>query len=78
MAIEDLVTKADLQNFIEQVIRQQPAATVGAGFFTGTGSPENVVTAEIGAVYVRLDGGITTTLYVKEQNGGTNTGWTAK
>lgn len=44
---------------------------------TGTGSPESVVTAPVGSLYLRTDGGAGTTLYVK-QSGSGNTGWTAK
>ena len=43
----------------------------------GTGSPEGVLTAAIGALYVNLSGGTNTTLYVKTSGTG-NTGWTAK
>lgn len=43
---------------------------------TGTGSPEGVVTAGIGRLYTRKDGGASTTLYVKESGTG-NTGWRA-
>ena len=43
----------------------------------GTGSPEGVLTAAIGALYVNLSGGTSTTLYVKTSGTG-NTGWTAK
>ena len=45
--------------------------------FVGTGTPESVVTAIVGATYRRLDGGANTTLYVKE-SGTSNTGWVAK
>jgi hypothetical protein len=44
----------------------------------GTGSPEGVVTADIGTLYMRTDGGATTTLYVKTANNGSANGWTAK
>lgn len=43
----------------------------------GAGSPESVVTAPVGSLYLRTDGGATTTLYVKTSGTG-NTGWTAK
>jgi hypothetical protein len=43
----------------------------------GSGSPESVVTAPVGAVYHRTDGGAGTSLYVKESGTG-NTGWIAK
>ena len=43
----------------------------------GSGSPEGVVTAPVGAYYSRTDGGANTSLYVKESGAG-NTGWVAK
>ena len=43
----------------------------------GSGSPEGVVTAPIGAIYSRTDGGAGTSFYVKESGVG-NTGWVAK
>lgn len=43
----------------------------------GTGSPEGVVTAGVGCLYSRTNGGAGTTLYVKESGTG-NTGWVAK
>lgn len=46
--------------------------------FQGTGSPENVVTAHIGSVYLRTDGGASTTLYIKESGNLLSTGWVAK
>lgn len=45
--------------------------------FTGAGSPEGVVTAPVGSLYLRNNGGANTTLYVKE-SGVSNTGWIAK
>lgn len=45
--------------------------------FSGTGSPETVVAASVGALYLRTDGGAGTTLYVKESGAG-NTGWIGK
>ena len=43
----------------------------------GAGSPEGVVAAPVGTLFLRTDGGATTTLYVKTSGTGT-TGWTAK
>ena len=43
----------------------------------GSGSPESVVTAPVGAVYHRTDGGAGTSFYVKESGTG-NTGWISK
>ena len=44
---------------------------------SGTGTPEAVVTAPVGSMFTRTDGGAGTTLYVKETGTG-NTGWVAK
>ena len=44
---------------------------------TGTGTPQSVVTAPVGSLFTRTDGGANTTLYVKESGAG-NTGWVAK
>jgi hypothetical protein len=43
----------------------------------GSGSPESVVTADPGALYLNTAGGAGTTLYVKE-SGTSNVGWSAK
>ena len=44
---------------------------------SGTGTPEGAVTAPVGTLFLRTDGGAGTTLYVKESGTG-NTGWAAK
>lgn len=46
--------------------------------FSGPGSPENVVAAPIGSIYLRSDGGIRSTLYVKESCDDCNIGWIGK
>ena len=51
--------------------------TIATKIITGTGTPESVVTAEIGSLFLRKNGGAGTTLYVKE-SGSSNTGWVAK
>lgn len=48
------------------------------GVLIGTGSPESVVTAETGTVFIRRDGGAGTSFYVHEGASGTNTGWVGK
>lgn len=50
----------------------------GGTIRSGSGSPEAVVSAPVGSLYLRTDGGAGTTLYVKESGGSTNTGWVAK
>lgn len=50
----------------------------GAAIWTsGSGTPEGAITAPVGSLYTRTDGGAGTTLYVKESGAG-NTGWVAK
>ena len=44
---------------------------------SGTGSPESTITAPVGSIYMRTDGGAGTTFYVKESGTG-NTGWVSK
>jgi hypothetical protein len=53
------------------------ASSTMAKWRAGDGSPEGVVTGNVGDLWSRLDGGATTTLYVKTSGTG-NTGWTAK
>jgi hypothetical protein len=48
-----------------------------ASVLAGTGSPEGVVTAPVGSLYLRSDGGAATTLYVKESGAGA-VGWIGK
>jgi len=43
----------------------------------GAGTPEGVVAGKVGDMFTRTDGGVGTTLYVKESGTG-NTGWAAK
>ncbi len=49
----------------------------GPHIVKGAGTPENNVTAPTGSIYLRSDGGVSTTFYVKESGTG-NTGWIAK
>ena len=50
----------------------------GVAIRTGAGSPNTVVTGNIGDLYLNTSGGAGTTLYVKESGAGTNTGWVGK
>ena len=49
----------------------------GAFLQWGTGTPEAVITAPVGSLYLRTNGGASTTLYIKESGTG-NTGWIGK
>ena len=44
---------------------------------TGQGTPESSVVAGIGSIYMRTDGGASTSIYIKESGSGA-TGWVAK
>lgn len=46
-------------------------------FRVGTNTPEGAVSARVGSIFLRTNGGASTTLYVKESGTG-NTGWVAK
>lgn len=52
-------------------------STSGPELLYGSGTPESAVTAVVGSLYLRTNGGAATTLYVKESGSG-NTGWVAK
>jgi hypothetical protein len=55
------------------------SATVGGTptLSSGAGTPEGAVTAPIGSIFMRTDGGAATSFYVKESGTG-NTGWVGK
>lgn len=52
-------------------------STFGLKNLQGQGTPENSIKAPVGSTYLRIDGGTSTTLYVKESGDG-STGWVAK
>ncbi len=60
---------------------QAGTLTFGSGsrlLVTGTGTPNGVISASPGSIYLNTNGGLLTTLYIKETGFGTNTGWVAK
>jgi hypothetical protein len=71
--ILELVKQEGGVDRLERLVRQLQAV----GVRRSNGSPEGVVTAPVGALYTRTDGGAGTTLYVKESGTG-DTGWVAK
>lgn len=51
-------------------------SVAGAQVIGGTGDPDGAVTAPVGSLFLRTDGGAGTTIYTKESGTG-NTGWVA-
>lgn len=66
-------------SFMTHVLAERfyPGVTLTAFITSGTGSPEGAQSAPVGSLFLRTDGGASTTLYVKE-SGASNTGWVAK
>lgn len=65
------------QNIVVKVASKGVTLPGDITWTSGAGSPEGVVTAPIGSLYSRTDGGLLTSLYVKESGAG-NTGWVGK
>lgn len=78
--LEDLKTTSginELNRMLRRLFDNLPGDAETVRDFYGYGSPENVITASVGSTYRRLDGGASTSLYVKE-SGSASTGWVAK
>lgn len=52
-------------------------SSTGPKWSSGAGTPEGAVTAPVGSIFSRTDGGAATSMYVKETGTG-NTGWVGK
>ncbi|MEM9259993.1 MAG: hypothetical protein AAGA62_10125, partial [Bacteroidota bacterium] len=61
----------------DDAARKKDVDAIGALVRSGTGSPEGVVTAPVGTLFLRTDGATSTSLYIKESGSG-NTGGIAK
>ena len=61
------------------IISDAGVVTIGGGVTiqSGSGTPEGAITAVVGSLYMRTNGGAGTSLYVKESGSG-NTGWIGK
>lgn len=68
---------ATLNRMLQALFDNVPGDGSTVRVYKGYGTPESVVSAGVGSIYQRLDGGAATTLYVKESGTGA-TGWTAK
>ena len=65
-----------LKEFFTSGVGFRLGSETGPRILSGTGTPEGVVTAPVGSMYSRVDGGTDTAIYRKETGGG-NTGWVA-
>lgn len=68
---------ADINRMLQRLFDLSPGDGDTVRILKGYGSPEGAVVAGIGSFYQRLDGGASTTLYIKESGTGA-TGWIAK
>ena len=62
---------------IDRQIKEIKRILLDLPIYWGKNSPESIVRAKVGSVYFRLNGGASTSLYVKE-SGTDATGWVAK
>jgi len=70
-AMYGLIKQVQIDTLLVGVTNAQPK------IISGSGSPEGVEVARIGSIFLRIDGGAATTMYIKESGTG-NTGWIAK
>lgn len=68
---------SELNRMLRTLFDNVAGNTVDVRVFSGFGTPEGNVAANVGALYLRLDGGASTSLYVKE-SGSDGAGWVAK
>lgn len=71
-------TKQSLARLVQTVDEELRRLDAVPKALTGTGSPLNRRNAPVGSLYLRTDGGASTTLYVKESGGNSSAGWVAK
>lgn len=71
--------RVDINGAQKFAVDQNGEVIIGAAtkVLTGSGTPEGAVTAPVGSMFLRTDGGAATTLYIKESGAGTS-GWAAK
>lgn len=65
-----------INNILRQLSQNISGDTESVRVFSGVGTPEASVSAGIGSLYMRTDGGTDTSVYRKESGSG-NTGWVA-
>lgn len=73
----DVLVRTEVEDGSEALNSASPFTVAGLTVSAGSGSPEGVLAAPVGSLYLRTNGSTGTTLYVKETGTG-NTGWIAK
>ena len=74
------VGNAEMQEFMDDLLDAvRPVQLIGNDIeiLAGEDTPEGAITANVGSLFLRTNGGASTTFYVKESGTGT-TGWAAK
>lgn len=71
------VGRATIQGTQPRLDLYNTGTSLTGSVFSGDDTPEGALTAPVGCLYLRTNGGANTTLYVKESGAG-NTGWVAK
>ena len=66
----------ELNRMLQYLFLKTPADGEDRDITYGYGTPEGVIAKNIGALFMRLDGGASTTMYLKE-TGSSDTGWRA-
>lgn len=66
----------ELQSVLREVA--QEVNVLAGRVFVGAGTPEAVIVADKGSIYLRTDGSTSTSIYIKTADAGLATGWTAK
>lgn len=75
----DVGSPRELKQFLDDLLKLlKDYQTIGNGIIVlaGSGTPEGAKTANVGSVYLRTDGGTSTTIYIKESGTG-SAGWRA-
>lgn len=70
-----------VQTYVQFSTPANTGVSTGSGLpkiTSGVGTPVSNVVGSIGDLYLRSDGGASTTLYVKESGAATTAGWVAK
>lgn len=77
-AIDTLANgNAEMQEFLDDLLDAvRPVQLIGNDIeiLAGEATPEGAIAANVGSLFLRTDGGASTTMYIKETGTG-NTGW---